>query len=662
MLGDQIEGNVNDEHRQYCITSSYFIDLFDHVATLSAVKVVIGYKMNTKQSNSNQEPNQSRREDSVFPKPLRADASMPHRSESIDSNKTTNRLPDGLRSDRVEEDFDDHPLIPARMVNEFVYCPRLAYLEWVQQEWEPSADTVEGTFVHRRVDRQADVTKQGESEGDDRPRIARAVELSSEDIGLIAKIDLLEVENNHAIPVEYKKGKRPHIKHNAWDPDRVQLCVQGLLLRKHGMQSEFGILYYAGSRERVSIQFDEDLINLTIESVNKLRGTIQSKELPKPLTDSPKCPRCSLVGVCLPDEVNLLSAYKQVARPISVRRTTSHPVYLQSHKGKVSKEGGELVITSDQEKGEVTKVRLSEISQMLIFGNAYITTPAMHDLLRRKIPVCWYTYGGWFLGHSVSGLGGNVELRTRQFRTADDVVACQRLASSLINAKIRNSRVLLMRNSRAKHSEELRDAFKKMNFLAKKANTADDSNELLGFEGSAAAIYFKHFSSMFSENELGIARNFSFAKRNRRPPLDPINAMLSFGYALLVRQFIVALLAVGLDPYKGFMHSERFGRPSLALDLMEPFRPLIVDSTVLTMVNNGEVKPTGFLSTAAGVAMKDKTRKTFIAAFERRLSQEITHPLFEYKIEYRRVFELQARLLGRYLLQEIPDYPNLVVR
>ena len=531
-----------------------------------------------------------------------------------------------------------------------------------KKEWASSADTVEGTFVHRRVDTRK-VNAKNDAESTNEPNIARSVEVGSDRLGLIAKIDLLEIQDDLAVPVEYKKGKRPHIKNNAWDPDRVQLCVQGLLLREHSLHCEYGVLYYAGSRERVKVPFDAELIKLTIDSIRAFRASIQAEEMPEPLKDSPKCPRCSLVGICLPDEVNLMQTMKTSIRPIAVKRTTAYPLYIQSYQCKVSKDGGELVITNGRDESEETnRVRLSEVSQLAIFGNAYITTPVMHEFLRRSIPVCWYTYGGWFLGHSTSGFGGNVELRIMQFRSAEDATVCQRIANGLIEAKIKNSRAFLMRNSRLRESNEIRDAVKKLKSVAYKAKTCRSLEELLGLEGHAAALYFKHFGSMFKETIQSLSETFSFETRNRRPPLDPINAMLSFGYALLIRQVSVALMTTGLDPYMGFMHQGRFGRHSLALDLMEPFRPLIVDSTVLTMVNNGEVTPSGFVKAAGAVAMKDSTRKKLIATFERRLSQEITHPLFDYKIEYRRLFELQARLLSRYLLGDIPEYPNLIVR
>ena len=159
-----------------------------------------------------------------------------------------------------------------------------------------------------------------------------------------------------------------------------------------------------------------------------------------------------------------------------------------------------------------------------------------------------------------------------------------------------------------------------------------------------------------------MAGGFDFNGRNRRPPKDPVNAMLSFAYSMLTREWTVALSAVGLDPYRGFLHQMRFGRPALSLDMMEPFRPLVADSTVITAINNGEVKLEDFIISATGCNLKPGGRKRFIAAFERRMSQEVTHPVFNYRISYRRLFEVQARLLIRYLTGEIPRYPSFVTR
>ena len=220
----------------------------------------------------------------------------------------------------------DPPLVPARMVNEYVYCPRLAYLEWVQGEWADSSDTVEGRHAHRRVNRDGGKLPPPD-EVDETPRLhARSVTLSSERLGLIAKLDLIESDGGRVTPVDYKRGKRPHVGGGAHEPERVQLCAQGLLLREHGYDCVEGVLYFVGSRERVRVPFDDELVANTLRAIEGLRRVAAAGEMPPPLDDSPKCPPCSLVTICLPDEVNHFARADAAPRPIAVPATEALPL------------------------------------------------------------------------------------------------------------------------------------------------------------------------------------------------------------------------------------------------------------------------------------------------------------------------------------------------
>ena len=236
------------------------------------------------------------------------------------------------------------PLIPARMVNEFVYCPRLAYLMWTQGEWSETGDTVEGRRIHTRVDRPSaplpaprELTGSPASTDDTTARsgiesgaaaeretapidkiISRSLTLSSPTLGVIAKIDVAEAEDGVVTPVDYKRGRRPHIAHGVYEPERVQVCLQGLLLEEHGYRVEEGAIYFAESRERVRIVLDEALRAAARTAVSDLRLTVSQSRIPPPLKDSPKCPRCALVTVCLPDEVRALTGSSLAPRPIAV--------------------------------------------------------------------------------------------------------------------------------------------------------------------------------------------------------------------------------------------------------------------------------------------------------------------------------------------------------
>jgi len=553
----------------------------------------------------------------------------------------------------------DQPLLPARMVNEYQYCPRLAYLEWVQGEWADSSDTVRGRYQHRRVDKPGGKLPEADKlEEEDRIH-ARSITLSSNALGVIAKLDLIEAEDGIVTPVDYKKGKRPHVAKGAYDPERVQLCLQGMLLEEHGYTCPRGILYFAESKERVTVKFDEELRNATLSAISGMRLIAAGGQIPPPLEDSPKCPRCSLVGICLPDEVNFLHRQETSPRPLAVGREEALPLYVQANKASVRKSGETLEISVEDKP--VTRARLLDTSQVVLMGNIYLTTPTLHELMRREIPVTWHSYGGWFLGHS-HGVGHeNVELRAARYRASFDEQICLMLAKGLVRAKILNCRTLLRRNWKSENENQRLIADLRRD--ADQAARATSMAVLLGVEGNAASRYFGAFSNLIRQDEEGDREFvFDFSTRNRRPPTDPVNALLSYSYSLLVRTWSVTLTAVGFDAYRGFYHQPRYGRPALALDMMEPFRPLIADSAVLMAINNGEVRPSDFISAAGSVNLTVDGRKRFIAAYERRLSQEITHPLFGYRLSYRRLLELQARLLARFLLGDIIEFPQLITR
>lgn len=556
----------------------------------------------------------------------------------------------------------DQPLIPVRMLNEHVYCPRLAYLMWVQGEWADSADTVDGRWRHRRVDKPAgDLPPVAAEPGEetDAPRIhARSVTLSSNTIGLIARLDLVEGEGNVVTPVDYKRGKRPHTARGVYDPERVQLCAQGLLLREHGYTCEEGAIYYVESRERVRVPFDDELLALTRRSIAELRASAAGGRMPPPLLDSPKCPRCSLVTICLPDELQALAAPEVSPRPLAVPQHEALPLYVQQFNAKLGKKGDVLEVSKDDKL--LASARIAEVSQVVLMGNVYVTAPCLAELMQRGIPVTWHSYGGWFHGHTVGNGHKNVELRTAQYRTSFDERHCLRIARGLVMAKIANGRTLLRRNWKPEEKPER--ALADLKRLIEQARRCDGLESLLGVEGQAAAIYFSNFRHLLRSSDDGGSFTFDFTTRNRRPPTDPVNAMLSLAYTLLVRTLTVTLQAVGFDPFRGFYHQPRYGRPALALDLMEPFRPLLADSVVLQVVNNGEVHPSDFVSIAGSVNLHPDGRKRFIAAFERRLDHEIIHPLFGYRLSYRRLLELQSRLFGRHLLGELPEYPNFTTR
>lgn len=553
-------------------------------------------------------------------------------------------------------------LVPARMVNEVLFCERLLYLEWAQGEWADNAFTLDGRAVHGRTDeKRGDLppAPEDEAEPDGPPYKATSVELSSSTLGITAKIDLVEEGSDGVvIPVEYKRGRAPDIAEGAYLPERAQVAAQVLLLREHGYRVPYGALYFAKSKRRVRIDIDTELETIVRSAVARARELVAKGEIPPPLSASPKCAGCSLSGICLPDETRLLrelldDGEEKVRRLVPARDDTL-PLHVQAQGGRVGVVGDELEIVTKDEK---TRARIANTSSVSVYGSVQVSTQAVRALLENDVPLAFFSHGGFFYG-LLGGLGTkNIELRMAQHEKLRDPAFCLRVARGLVGSKIRNCRTLLRRNAEAVEASVLFE----LEQLAKKAEACEQAESLLGLEGSAARVYFGAFVKMVKGNEAIVSR-FDTEGRNRRPPRDPINALLSFLYAILTKELTIAVANAGLEPMLGVYHRPRFGRPSLALDLMEEFRPLVADSTVVNVLNTGVVGEGDFVIRRDGCSLAPAGRKKVLYAYERRMDQLVTHPTFDYRISYRRVLEVQARVFGRLLLGEANEYPAFRTR
>jgi len=565
-------------------------------------------------------------------------------------------------------------LLPVRMLNEFAYCPRLFHLMHVEGRWADNVYTVEGRNVHSRVDKidhvlpdpeAADDPEEGTEDkvGDDPPTVTRSVNVGSETLCLTGKLDLVSTADDWAVPVETKRGTVPNTPERCYEPERVQLMAQGLLLRESGYQCDHGVLYFAGSRTRVDVPFDDELETRTLDLLEQAKAATSATAPPAPLDDSPKCNGCSLAGICLPDETLLLQNKKEdqpaagssgEVRRFFAPRDTGQPLYVQEQGGRVCKTNKVLVLWKKKEK--LATVRLADISQLVLCGNVSVTAQTLHLLCEENVPVVHLSMGHWFYGIT-QGFGlKNGFLRAAQYQCAADTARCLRIARQIVSAKITAQRTLLRRNATGIAQTDLDDLIQQ----GQTVQQAQSLASLLGIEGLGAKVYFANFSRMFKTDAMD--HTWDFNNRNRRPPRDPVNALLSFGYAMLAKECTVALSAEGFNPYWGFFHQPRHGRPGLALDLMEEFRTPVVDSAVITAVNTGMVRQKDFEVTKAGCAMKPAARKGFIRAYEGRLDQLVTHPIFDYRCSWRGVIRLQAKLLARWVRGEIEDYPGMETR
>lgn len=537
------------------------------------------------------------------------------------------------------------PLVPARIVNEHVYCPRLAWLEWEARAFTDNADTAEGTDAHRRVD-----AERGNIDADG---TATSLTLSSERLGVIAKLDRVERRDGVSVPVETKHGKPARGSSPLWPPELAQVTVQALLLREHGHEVPHAEAFFVASNARRRVEIPPDGEEWVQRLVAEIRANAAQPVAPPPLVDSPKCPRCSLVGVCLPDETNMLKARSTTApRRLVAADDPREPLYVMGPDAVVRKRRERLVLAVDGEERGTR--RLLDVSHVAVYGNAVLTSAALRGCIDADVPILWFTHGGWFTAMTVAHGGSWVARRIAQVELArgpDSVL----VARDFVAGKIRNQRTLLRRNlERGVDSPVLGQ----LAGLAARADEAARLDELLGLEGTAARLYFAEFPGLLRAS----AERFDFESRNRRPATDPVNALLSFAYALLVRDTTVAALAAGLDPQVGLLHQPRHGRPSLALDLAEELRPLVADSAVVTALNNQEIRERDLVRRGGAVALTATGRKRMVKAYERRVHIRLRHPLFGYEVTYRRAIELQARQLAAVIDGQLDRYRPLTTR
>ncbi len=335
-----------------------------------------------------------------------------------------------------------------------------------------------------------------------------------------------------------------------------------------------------------------------------------------------------------------------------------------------SKESGKAVPARKE------RIPLIKIDEVVVIGEITMTASAMHLLMERDIEITFLGYYGQYKGRLSPSFSKNAVLRMAQYRAHMDMRQRCELARRFVMGKLTNQRTMLQRYTRRQADAETEQAIEQITSLLHQLPalsletrgtqrmaggdnriTGTALETILGLEGAGSAAYFRCFGKLLSDR-----RQWPFPGRVKRPPTDPVNSLLSFGYSLLTNKVASAVQLVGFDHFVGYLHSSFYGRPSLALDLVEEFRPIIVDSVVVSMLNNRMLTPADFLVEVGAYRLKDTKRKIFFTKLEERLNEEIQHPVFGYKTTYLRCIELQARLLGKYLTGEIENYPPLRIR
>lgn len=532
--------------------------------------------------------------------------------------------------------------LPISAVAEVLYCPRNFYYRMVEGADDSNAHLLEGRLQEERRNERERLMRENSLQ-------IRSVTVSSERLHLLGVIDALE-EQGDLYPVEYKKGvRRDNLN------DDVQLCAQAMALEEH-LERDLprGFIYYAGSHARREVLFTADLRALVENTVHRAMGILESDEIPLPLADN-RCHGCALEPRCLPEEIKYLRGEGQrPTRPVP-GLNPGRVLYVDQPGAYVRRKGHRLLVT--MEKETLMDMPLCNVDQVVLVGGVSVSTPVIKLLLENGTPVAFLSTGGSFRGVLEPALNRNSTLRLAQYGAYFDDRFRLVLAREFVRGKLTNMRITLMRHNRELHDPEISLAVRRMAGYIPAAGEATELASLLGLEGTGSREYFRVFGRLI-RRELP----FAFAGRNRRPPRDPVNAMLGYCYSLLTKDMRSATALVGFDPYLGFFYEAKYGRPALALDLMEEFRPIVADSVVLAAINRGTVTESDFEQRLGGCYLNETGRAKLYRAYEERRQQQITHPVFGYRLPYRRVFESQARFLAKVLQKELDLYIPFVVK
>jgi CRISP-associated protein Cas1 len=530
------------------------------------------------------------------------------------------------------------------------YCPRLFYLEEVEELYTQDAAVFAGRRLHAELEKQ---------EGEEWEELY----LESEALGIRGKVDALRNRDGFTIPYEHKRGKaaRDHNKQpEAWESDRLQILAYAYLL-----ESALGVPIQEG---RIRYHADNVLIHVPLDEKGKqdVRDAIARARLLRvspcrpPVTENERlCTRCSLAPVCLPEEARL--AHDREWQPVRLFPKDDDRIVLHVLQpgARVGRTGEQLKIDRRDQPLEVVPVR--QVGQVVMHSFSQISTQALHLCAEQDIGVHLVTGGGRYIG-SFDTRRGSVQRRIAQYKALSDPQLCLQLAKQLVACRAKGQRKFLMRGQRGPNPipEALSAAIAQMKIMLKQIERATSLEALLGVEGNLAALYFGALSCLLGND---VPPELHFDGRNRRPPKDRFNALLGFGYALLLKDVANAILAVGLEPALGFYHQPRSQAAPLVLDLMEVFRVPLVDLPIVGSINRGQWNAReDFEMRGEQVWLSDSGRVKFIDLYERRKADVWKHPVTGYSLTYRRLMELEVRLLEKEWLGEGGLFAQVTLR
>jgi CRISP-associated protein Cas1 len=539
------------------------------------------------------------------------------------------------------------PTLKVSALHAYAYCPRLFYLEEVEELYTQDAAVFAGRKLHEELEEQED----GDWED---------LFLESPELGLRGRVDALRKRDGQVIPYEHKRGRahRDDAKQpQAWDSDRLQVLAYAYLIEMAlGIPINEGRIRYHADNALVHVPLDEAAKAWVREAIAQARALRDSTHRP-PVTDNERlCTRCSLAPVCLPEEARL--AHDKQWQPVRLfpEDDTRQVLHVLEPGTRVGRSGEQVKISRRDQPAEVVPAR--QVGQVVLHSFSQISTQALHFCAEQEIGVHWVTGGGRYIG-SFDSRQGSIQRRIRQYGALTQPELCVGLAQQLVVCRGNSQRKFLMRGCRGRDLPEVQGAIAQMKAVLKQVKRADSLASLLGIEGNLAALYFGVFDQLLRSEQ----PELRFSQRNRRPPKDRVNTLLSFGYAMLLKDVMNAILAVGLEPALGFYHQPRTQAPPLALDLMEIFRVPLVDMIVVSSINRNmwEIAE-DFTLRGQQVWLSDSGRRKFVKLYEERKQESWKHPSLDYSLTYRRLLELEVRLLEKEWTGEGGLFGQLVVR
>ena len=487
--------------------------------------------------------------------------------------------------------------------------------------------------------------------------------LEDEYLGLRGRVDALKTIHGEVIPYEHKRGKcyrdekkQPH----PWESDKLQILAYCCLIEASlGVVVKEGRIRYHADNALIHIPVDDEARQWVKDTIQQARELRKSVYRPPVTNNEYLCSRCSLAPVCLPEEARL--AHNKEWQPVRLfpQDDERDIIHILEPGTRIGRTGEQLKISRRNESDE--KVSIQQVGQVVLHSFSQISTQALHFLTYKEVGVHFISGGGKYIG-SVDTRNGSIQRRINQYQALTKPDFCLDLAKKLVNCRGEGQRKLLMRGKRnlVSKCEELDYAITQMKKVLKQVPKVDSLSSLLGMEGNLAALYFGALSEIITKN---VPSELHFETRNRRPPKDRFNALLSFGYSLLIKDVVNSILTIGLEPAFGFYHQPRTQAPPLALDLMEIFRVPLVDMVVLASVNRLQWDITeDFDIRGKQVWLSDVGRKKFIGLYETRKTEMWKHPVTGYSLTYRCLLELEVRLLEKEWSGEAGLFGHLVLR